>query len=63
MQAEALADGDTGDHARRSLVRKTYLYLVIFMAVVGGMVSGAILVYQALSAVLGQTRPLILFWG
>jgi hypothetical protein len=57
MQAEALAAGDMGDHARRSLVRKIYLYLVIFTTVIGGMVSGAMLVYQLLNALLGQTRP------
>ena len=33
MQAEALEDGDTGDHARRSIVRKAYLYLVLFVHV------------------------------
>src|SRR5450759_3627881 len=30
MQAEALSPGDAGDHARRSLVRKSYLYLALF---------------------------------
>ncbi len=57
MQAEALAAGDQGDHARRSLVRKVYLYLVIFAAVIGGMVSGVILVYLLLSALLTGTTP------
>lgn len=37
MQADAFAKGDNGDHARRSIVRKTYLYLAIFVGVVGGM--------------------------
>jgi hypothetical protein len=37
MQADAMAAGEMGDHARRSVVRKAYLYLVIFMAVIGGM--------------------------
>jgi hypothetical protein len=57
MQVEALAAGEAGDHARRSLVRKVYLYLVIFAAVIGGMVSGVILVYQLLSALLSGTLP------
>jgi hypothetical protein len=54
MQAEALAEGADGDHARRSLVRKTYLYLVIFAAVIGLMSSAIALVYQLLSALLGS---------
>ena len=37
MQADAMAPGEMGDHARRSVLRKAYLYLVIFMAVIGGM--------------------------
>jgi hypothetical protein len=57
MQAEALTAGDAGDHARRSLVRKLYLYLVVFTAVIGGMVSGVFLVYQLLSALLSGSLP------
>lgn len=52
MQAEALAQGEMGDHARRSLIRKTYLYLVLFGAVIGGMATAVGLVYQLLRAVL-----------
>jgi len=48
MQAEALAAGDAGDHARRSIVRRAYLYLVIFATVIGGMVSAIYLVYTIL---------------
>jgi hypothetical protein len=57
MQAEALAGGDAGDHARRSLVRKIYLYLAIFATLIGAMVSGGMLAYQLLVALLNQTRP------
>jgi hypothetical protein len=57
MQAEALSAGDTGDHARRSLVRKAYLYLVIFATVIGGMVSGVMLAYQLLNALLSGDAP------
>ena len=39
MQAEALAAGDAGDHARRSIIRKVYLYLALFVSVVGGMIA------------------------
>jgi hypothetical protein len=53
MQAEALAEGDSGDHARRSIVRKTYLYLALFAAVIGGMISAVGLVFTVINAALG----------
>jgi hypothetical protein len=46
LQAEALAQGDTGDHARRSILRRAYLYLALFAGVIGGMVSAVALVFQ-----------------
>jgi hypothetical protein len=52
MQAEAFALGDVGDHARRSLVRRAYLYLVIFSTVIGGMASAIYLVYTILFGIL-----------
>jgi hypothetical protein len=52
MQEEALAPGEMGDHARRSVLRKTYLYLVLFGSVIGGMATAVALVYQLLRAVL-----------
>jgi hypothetical protein len=52
MQAEALAPGEMGDHARRSVLRKAYLYLVLFGSVIGGMATAVGLVYQLLRAVL-----------
>jgi hypothetical protein len=52
MQAEALSGGDSGDHARRSLVRRSYLYLVIFATVIGGMISAIFLVYTILFGLL-----------
>lgn len=55
MQAEALAQDESGDNARRSLVRRSYLYLVIFAAVIGGMVSAIGLFYNLLYSVLGST--------
>ncbi|HEY3311158.1 MAG TPA: DUF5671 domain-containing protein [Anaerolineales bacterium] len=48
MQAEALAPGDLGDHARRSIIRRAYLYLAIFITVIGGMASAIFLVYTIL---------------
>jgi hypothetical protein len=52
MQAESLDTGDAGDHARRSLVRRSYLYLTIFITVIGGMVSAIFLVYTILFGLL-----------
>jgi hypothetical protein len=42
-----------GDHARRSVLRKAYLYLVIFGSVIGGMGTGVGLVYQLIGVALG----------
>lgn len=39
MAAEARLEGDPGDHARRSPIRKAYLYLALFAGVIGSMVS------------------------
>ena len=52
MQAEALAQDDLGDHARRSVLRKTYLYLALFASVIGGMATAVGLVYQLIRVVL-----------
>jgi Domain of unknown function (DUF5671) len=52
MQAEALTQSELGDHARRSVLRKTYLYLVLFVSVIGGMATAVGLVYQLIRVVL-----------
>ena len=52
MQAAALAQDDLGDHARRSVLRKTYLYLALFASVIGGMATAVGLVYQLIRVVL-----------
>jgi hypothetical protein len=52
MQAEALIQNDLGDHARRSVLRKTYLYLALFASVIGGMATAVALVYQLIKLVL-----------
>ncbi|MCJ7701285.1 MAG: DUF5671 domain-containing protein [Anaerolineales bacterium] len=54
MVIEASQDGEPGDHARRSLVRKVYLYLALFAGVIGVMASAGALIYQLLSKVLGD---------
>ncbi|MEW6718005.1 MAG: DUF5671 domain-containing protein [Chloroflexota bacterium] len=57
MQAQALETSEEGDHARRSVVRKAYLYLVLFAGVVGGMTFAVRLVFLLLSSLLGE-RPI-----
>lgn len=57
MQAEALAEGESGEHARRSTIRRTYLYLALFAGVIGGMVSAVGLVYQLVNALLSGDPP------
>ena len=52
MQAEALARDEMGDHARRSVLRKFYLYLALFASVIGGMATAVGLVYQLIRVVL-----------
>ena len=60
MLRQAALDGEEGDHARRSLVRKAYLYLALFAGVMGVMFSAGSLLFQLISALLGQTNPSLL---
>jgi hypothetical protein len=53
-QAECAARGESGDRARRSLVRRTYLYLFAFLFVVGLMLAAGDLFYQLISHLLGS---------
>jgi len=52
MQTEAMDPASPGDHARRSLVRRAYLYLTIFITVIGGMAAAIYLVYTVLFGLL-----------
>lgn len=52
LQKEAISAGDQGDHARRSILRRAYLYLAIFTTVIGGMVTAIYLVYTVLFGLL-----------
>ena len=54
MQAEARRADDAGDHARRSVLRKSYLYLAVFLTVVGLMSSAGVLFYRQINALLGN---------
>ena len=51
LQSASLAQGELGVHARRSVIRKTYLYLVLFVSVIGGMATAVGLVFNFLSVV------------
>jgi hypothetical protein len=51
LQAEAAAQNETGDHARRSIIRKCYLYLVVFSLVVGMMGAAGVLLYNLISRI------------
>lgn len=57
MQREAARKDDTGDHARRSVLRKAYLYLVLFLLVIGVMAFAGQMIYNLLDALLGGSRP------
>jgi hypothetical protein len=54
MQTQSLLQGSVGGFARRSVVRKTYLYLVLFASVIGGMISAVTAVFRLLQAALGS---------
>ncbi|BCY17803.1 hypothetical protein hrd7_16520 [Leptolinea sp. HRD-7] len=51
MQSEAASQDEAGDHARRSIIRKSYLYLVVFSLVVGLMASAGMLLYNLISTI------------
>ncbi len=57
MQAQSQSQDAMGESARRSVVRKTYLYLVLFASVIGGMVFAVTVVFRLLQAALGS-QPL-----
>jgi len=54
MRQEAAQEGEQGDHARRSVIRKGYLYLALFAGVMGVMFATGALLYQLLRAWLGD---------
>ena len=56
MQAEALSEDEKGDHARRSLTRKGYLYLALFVGIIGVMITGVRFLYLIISALLGAAQ-------
>ena len=54
LQKEAALDDDQGDHARQSIVRKAFLYLIIFASVVGLMAAAGLLAYRLINSALGN---------
>lgn len=52
-QKEARQEGEAGDHARRSLVRKGILYLAVFSGVVGTMTAAGSLLFLIFNVLLG----------
>lgn len=54
MQANALEDSPAGEEARRAPLRRAYLYLALFVGVIGGMVSAIWLAYTLLVALLAR---------
>lgn len=55
MQAEAARTDEPGDHARRSVVRKSYLYLVLFAFVIGAMAFAGQFLFALLDSALSGT--------
>jgi hypothetical protein len=55
MQNHARQTSHAGEGARRSLVRKIYLYLILFLSIIGVMLSGGTLFYLVLSNLFGAT--------
>jgi len=53
---EADDEDDNGDRARRSVVRKGYLYLALFAGVIGVMASIGMMFYRLISLLLGQPQ-------
>jgi len=56
LQGEVATVGDAGDHARRSIVRRAYLYLALFAGVIGGMIFAVALVFELISTALTGHR-------
>ena len=57
MQKEVLQEGDAGDHARRSVIRKGYLYLLLFLTVIGCMVAAGFILYRVFTTLFEGAEP------
>jgi preprotein translocase subunit YajC len=57
MIAEAAQKGEAGDHARRSVIRKGYLYFILFVGVMGIMGTTGSFLYNLIKVALGDEIP------
>jgi cbb3-type cytochrome oxidase subunit 3 len=57
MAAAARMEGGQGDHARRSPIRKAYLYLALFAGVIGSIVSAWRSLSPLFNAWFGSVQP------
>lgn len=57
LQTESRPLTEAGSHARRSLLRRAYLYLVIFLTVIGAMFTAGSLLYRVIGRLLGNPAP------
>ena len=60
VQRETARSDEVGAAARKSVLRKTYLYLTLFITVVGSMMSAGWWIYGILNALLGKMS--VNFW-
>jgi hypothetical protein len=54
MNNEAGNENEEGDHARRSVVRKGYIYLALFVGVIGVMVTAGMTIFNIFTKLLGN---------
>lgn len=57
VQLETMRQGSAGEHARRSVLRRVYLYLVLFVLMIGTMVFAGRLLYTLINGLLTQSEP------
>jgi len=57
LNADITPKDASGDRAERSLIRKAYLYLMLFAGIIGGMVSGGRTAFILFKALLGEPVP------
>jgi hypothetical protein len=56
LQGEAAGRDDAGDRARRSVIRRAYLYLAVFALVIGAMLAAGSMFYTLIASLLGQSE-------
>jgi hypothetical protein len=57
LQNQSRDVSNAGEQARRSLIRKIYLYIILFLSIIGVMVAGGRLFYLGFTQVLGTPTP------